>query len=118
MNPHESIHKDAKRFYDLKLKATVYKPIEFEEQKEQFCAGLPEEMRKYLNSQRNGNISQVLHHTMVASKLNFQSTDTKGFKLGRAKETRKPKGKPQANHQNSSTAHNNNNNNKANKPKE
>ena len=45
----------------------------------------------------------------------------KGFKAGGAKQTREPKGKPQANHQNSNTTHNNsnnNNNNKANKPKE
>ena len=105
------------RFYDLKLKATIYKPVWFKEQKEQFCSSLIKEMSKYINSQTK-NISQVLHHTMLASKPNFQSGDKKGFKVGEAKEIREPKGKPQANHQNSNTAHNNNNNKKANKPKE
>ena len=46
---------------------------------------------------------------MVASNLSSQSRDKKDFKAGEAKETREPKGKPQANHQNSNTAHNNNN---------
>ena len=80
-------------------------------------------MSKYINSQRTRNLSQVLCHTMVASKLKFQSSDIKGFKAGGAKKIRKYKGKPQANHQNPNTTHNNNNNNnnnnnKANKPKE
>ena len=44
MTPHESIHKYEKRFWAHKLKANVYKSIDFEEQKEQFLAGLPEEM--------------------------------------------------------------------------
>ena len=44
MTPHESIHKYVERFYTLKLKANVYKSIDFEEQKEQFLIGLPKEM--------------------------------------------------------------------------
>ena len=67
MNPHESIHKYVERFYDLKLKAIVYKPIEFEEQKEQFCAGLPKEMSKYINSLRTRNLfpSPSLHYGSI-----------------------------------------------------
>ena len=107
--------------YTLKLKANVYKSIDFEEQKkEQFLAGLSEEMSEYVNSQRIKNISQVLHHTMVASKLNFNTGEKKGFKSGEAKETREQKGKNQANPQTSNLAHNNNpnNHNKENKTKE
>ena len=80
MTPHESIHKYVEQLYALKLKAKVYKSIDFEEQKEQFLAGLPEEMSEYVNSQRIRNISQVLHHTMVASTLNFNMGEKKGFK--------------------------------------
>ncbi|MCO5614478.1 hypothetical protein L7F22_068761 [Adiantum nelumboides] len=50
--PFESIHRYVDKFWDLHLKATVYKKIDFEEQKQQFCAGLLEDMNEYVNSQR------------------------------------------------------------------
>ena len=121
MTPHESIHKHVERFWAHKLKANVYKSIDFEEKQEQFLAGLPEKMSEYVNSQRIRNISQVLHHTMVASMLNFNTGDKKGFKVGEPRENRESKGKNHANHQNPSTAHTNsnpNNTNKASKNKE
>ena len=83
MTPQESIHKYVEQFFAHKLKANVYKSINFEEEKEQFLAGLPEEMSEYVNSQRIRDISQVLHHTMVASTLNFN--------IGRRKNTRQGK---------------------------
>ncbi|MCO5561028.1 hypothetical protein L7F22_014649 [Adiantum nelumboides] len=43
LTPYESIHKYVDKFWDLHLKDTVYKKIDFEEQKQQFCAGLPED---------------------------------------------------------------------------
>ncbi|MCO5599119.1 hypothetical protein L7F22_053219 [Adiantum nelumboides] len=43
---YESIHKYVDKFWDLHLKATVYKKIDFEKQKQQFCVGLPEDMNK------------------------------------------------------------------------
>ncbi|MCO5574214.1 hypothetical protein L7F22_027996 [Adiantum nelumboides] len=46
LSPYESIHKYVDKFWDLHLKDTVYKKIEFEEQKQQFCAGLPEDMNE------------------------------------------------------------------------
>ncbi|MCO5586402.1 hypothetical protein L7F22_040342 [Adiantum nelumboides] len=64
LSPYESIHKYVDKFWDLNLKATVYKKIDFEEQKQQFCAGLPEDMNEYVNSQRPRSISAVIHHTM------------------------------------------------------
>ncbi|MCO5599707.1 hypothetical protein L7F22_053812 [Adiantum nelumboides] len=50
LSPYESIHKYVDKFWDLHLKATVYKKIDFEEQKQQFCAGLPEDMNKIIPS--------------------------------------------------------------------
>ncbi|MCO5586273.1 hypothetical protein L7F22_040212 [Adiantum nelumboides] len=50
LSPYESIHKYVDKFWDLHLKAIVYKKIDFEEQKQQFCAGLPEDMNEYVNS--------------------------------------------------------------------
>ena len=50
--PNESIQKYVDKFWDLHLKATVFQKVEFSKQKQQFCAGLHEEMAKYVNSQR------------------------------------------------------------------
>ncbi|MCO5595295.1 hypothetical protein L7F22_049336 [Adiantum nelumboides] len=46
LSPYESIHKYVDKFWDLHLNATVYKKIDFEEQKQQFCARLPEDMNE------------------------------------------------------------------------
>ncbi|MCO5580450.1 hypothetical protein L7F22_034318 [Adiantum nelumboides] len=56
LTPYESIHKYIDKFWGLHLKATVYKKIDFEEQKQQFCAGLPKDMNEYVNSQRPKSI--------------------------------------------------------------
>ncbi|MCO5567314.1 hypothetical protein L7F22_021004 [Adiantum nelumboides] len=48
LSPYESIHKYVDKFWDLHIKATVYKKIDFEEQKQQFCAGLLENMNEPL----------------------------------------------------------------------
>ncbi|MCO5587360.1 hypothetical protein L7F22_041309 [Adiantum nelumboides] len=53
LSPYESIHKYVDKFWDLRLKATVYKKIDFEEQKQQFCAGLLEDMNEHVNYQRS-----------------------------------------------------------------
>ncbi|MCO5580575.1 hypothetical protein L7F22_034444 [Adiantum nelumboides] len=44
LTPFESIHKYVDKFWDLYLKTTVYKKIDFEEQMQQFFVGLPEDM--------------------------------------------------------------------------
>ncbi|MCO5553675.1 hypothetical protein L7F22_007201 [Adiantum nelumboides] len=67
--PYESIHKYVDKFWDLHLKATVYKKIDFEEQKQQFCAGLPEDMNEYVNSQRPRSISAVIQRLKNAFSL-------------------------------------------------
>ncbi|MCO5559226.1 hypothetical protein L7F22_012821 [Adiantum nelumboides] len=86
LSPYESIHKYVDKFWDLHLKATVYKKIDFEEQKQQFCAGLPKDMNEYVNSQRPRSISSVIHHTMVAAKINFQQGAKRNLKPMEAKE--------------------------------
>ena len=74
-------------------------------------------MSEYVHSQKIRNISQVLHHTMVASTLNFNMGDKKGFKSGEARENKEQKGKNQANAQTSNAAHDHNPNNCNNKAK-
>ncbi|MCO5606028.1 hypothetical protein L7F22_060215 [Adiantum nelumboides] len=95
LTPYESIQKYVNKFWDLHLKATVYRKIDFEEQKQQFCAGLPEDMNEYVNSQRPKTISAVIHHTMVAAKINFQQGAKRNLKPMEIKEKHEHKGKNQ-----------------------
>ena len=75
----ESIQKYVDKFWDLHLKATVFKRIDFSEQKQQYCAGLSEDMRAYVNAQKPTTISEVIHHSMVATKI-FSSTNKMPYK--------------------------------------
>ncbi|MCO5570254.1 hypothetical protein L7F22_023973 [Adiantum nelumboides] len=95
LTPYESIQKYVDKFWDLHLKATVYRKINFEQQKQQFCAGLPEDMKEYVNSQRPKTISAVIHHTMVAAKINFQQGAKRNLKPMEIKEKHEHKGKNQ-----------------------
>ncbi|MCO5553911.1 hypothetical protein L7F22_007437 [Adiantum nelumboides] len=85
LSPYESIPKYVDKFWDLHLKATVYKKIDFEEQKQQFCAGLPEDMNE----------------------INFQQGAKRNLKPMEAKEKQEYKGKNFS--QNSSKGNPNNN---------
>ncbi|MCO5569414.1 hypothetical protein L7F22_023126 [Adiantum nelumboides] len=109
LSPYESIHKYVDKFWDLHLKATVYKKMDFEEQKQQFCVGLPEDMNEYVISQRPKSILTVIHHTMVAARINFQQGAKRNLKPMEAKDKQEYKGKnlPQ------SSSKGNSNNNKA-----
>ncbi|MCO5597152.1 hypothetical protein L7F22_051228 [Adiantum nelumboides] len=107
LSPYESIKKYVDKFWDLHLKATVYKKIDFEEQKQQFCAGLPEDMNEYVNSQRPRSISAIIHHTMVATKINFQQGAKRNIKPMEAKDKQEYKVKNLS--QNSSKGNSNNN---------
>ena len=44
----ESVQKYVDRFWDANLKAMVYQKIDFAEQKQQHCDGLPDEIREYV----------------------------------------------------------------------
>ncbi|MCO5612703.1 hypothetical protein L7F22_066972 [Adiantum nelumboides] len=107
LSPYESIHKYVDKFWDLHLKATVYKKIDFEEKKQQFCVGLSEDLNEYVNSQRPRSISTVIHHTMVAARINFQQGAKKNLKPMEAKDKQEYKGKNPS--QNSSKSNSNNN---------
>ena len=65
----ESLQKYVEKFWDASLKATVYMKIDFLEQRQQFCAGLPEDMRTYVQALRPKTIAEVIHHTAVAYKI-------------------------------------------------
>ena len=65
----ESMQNYTDKFWDLHLKATMYKRINFSEQKQQFCANLNEDMKTYINAQKPKTISEVIHHAMVATKI-------------------------------------------------
>ncbi len=69
----ETINKYIDRFWDLYLKACVFEEMGFQTQKQQYCAGLPEDMRAYVNAQKPQTISAVIHHSMLAYK-NFHTT--------------------------------------------
>ena len=65
----ETIQKYTDKFWDLHLKATVFKKIDFSKKKQQFCASLNEVMKAYVNAQTPKTIAKVIHHAMVASKI-------------------------------------------------
>ena len=93
MGSNDSIQRYVDKFWDLHLKATVYKKIDFSEQKQQLCARLPEDMHEYVNVQRPKTISEVIHHTMIASRIHFQDMPKKPFKTkeGKDKHDNRPK---------------------------
>ncbi|MCO5561183.1 hypothetical protein L7F22_014804 [Adiantum nelumboides] len=107
LSPYESIHKYVDKFLDFHLKTTIYKEIDFKEKKRKFCAGLLEDTNEYVNSQRSKSISRVIHHTMVAARINFQQGAKRNPKPMEAKDKQEYKGKNLS--QNSSKGNSNNN---------
>ena len=69
LEANEPIKKYIDKFWDLHLKACVFEDIGFHAQKQQYCAGLPEDMRAYINAQKPRTISAVIHHSMLAAKI-------------------------------------------------
>ncbi|MCO5558397.1 hypothetical protein L7F22_011978 [Adiantum nelumboides] len=65
----ESLQNYIEKFWDTCLKATVYRNINFSEKRQQFCAGLPEDMRTYVQALRPKTIAAVIHYTRVAYKI-------------------------------------------------
>ncbi|MCO5594853.1 hypothetical protein L7F22_048888 [Adiantum nelumboides] len=96
LTPYESIHKYVEKFWDLHLKAIVYKDINFEKQKQQFCDDLPKDMNENVNSQWSKSFFAVIHHTMVASRINFQQGAKRNLKPMEMKDKHEPKGKNNA----------------------
>ena len=69
----EPIQRYVERFWDANLKAMVYKDIDFAEQKQQYCAGLSDEMREYVQAQHPKTIAAMIHHTRVAAKIAWKN---------------------------------------------
>ena len=65
----ETMQRYTDKFWDLHLKAMVYKKINFSEQKQQYYAGLNEDMKTYINAQKPKTILEVIHHSLVAAKI-------------------------------------------------
>ncbi|MCO5593848.1 hypothetical protein L7F22_047866 [Adiantum nelumboides] len=103
----KNIQRYVEKFWYLHLKATVYKRINFSEQKQQLSARLPEEWREYVNAQRPRTISEVIHHSMIASNIKFHHANKEG-KSKFVKEKPQEKGRQQQG----------NNFNKSGKPKD
>ena len=93
----ESIQKYIDKFWDLHLKATVFSKIEFSEQKQQFSAGLPEDMRAYVNAQSPKSISAMIHHSIVAAKIFLSGATKMGVRASERKERPTNGEKPSSN---------------------
>ncbi|MCO5594398.1 hypothetical protein L7F22_048428 [Adiantum nelumboides] len=65
----ESIQQYINKFWDLHLKAIVFKKIDFAEQRQQYCAGLTEDIRPYVNDQKPRTIVEVIHRSKVVMKI-------------------------------------------------
>ena len=50
MNKNKPIQKYVERFWDAHLKAMVYKRINFDEQKQQYCARLMDDIHEYVQA--------------------------------------------------------------------
>ncbi|MCO5612579.1 hypothetical protein L7F22_066847 [Adiantum nelumboides] len=67
--------------------------LDFEEQKQQFCAWLPKDMNEYVYSQRSKSILAVIHPNMVAARINFQQGTKRNRKRMEMKDKPEYKGK-------------------------
>ena len=65
----ETMQRYVDKFWDHHLKAVIFKSIDFAEQKQQYCIGLPKDMKTYVNAQKPTTISEVIHHSLVAAKI-------------------------------------------------
>ena len=91
MNKNKPIQKYVECFWDVNLKAMVYKRITFAEQRQQYCAGLTSEIRAYVQAQKSKTIAALIHHTRVATIIGWKNPG-QPFK----------EGKPNTNHPNAS----------------
>ena len=65
----ESMQKYTDKFWDLHLKVTVYMNIDFSKQNQQYCVGLNEDMKTYINAQKPKTNSKFIHHAMISTKI-------------------------------------------------
>lgn len=60
-------------FWDANLKAMVYTNIDFVEQRQQYYAGLSDEMREYVQAQQPKTITPMIHHTREVAKVAWKN---------------------------------------------
>ena len=80
----ETIKMYVDKFWDLSLKAAVFQEIGFSEQRQQYCAGLPEDVCSYINERTPRSISEVIHRSMVGMKI-FSTGKTSFLRSDKAK---------------------------------
>ena len=96
----ETMQRYTNKFWELHHKATVYEKIHFSEQKQQYCAGLNEDMKTYINAQKPKTILEVIHHSLVAAKIfapnkgfvNSQESEKNNFNKDHANKDAKASG--------------------------
>lgn len=71
----ENIHKYVEEFWDLYLKASIFQEISFQEQRQQYCARLPDDVHSYINEHSPRSISEVIHCSMFGMKI-FNTSKT------------------------------------------
>ena len=69
MNKNKPIQKYVEHFWDANLKAMVYRRINFDKQKQQYCVWHMDEIREYVQAQRPQMIAALTHHTCLAAKI-------------------------------------------------
>ena len=69
LEKNETIQKYIDKFWDLHLKASIFGDIDFPEQRQQYCAGLPEDVCSYITEHKLNSISEVIHRSIVAMKI-------------------------------------------------
>ena len=73
LNKGKPIKKYIYRFWNLHLKAYVFEEIGFQAQKQQYCARIPKDMIAYINAQKLTTIYVVIHHSMLAYNIFYNS---------------------------------------------
>ncbi len=81
LQDNDTIQTYINKFWDACLKASVYKSLGFKEKKQQFCAGLPDDIRTYVQAQQPKTLAAVIHHTRVGHKIFKAKSFTKGDKV-------------------------------------
>ena len=91
--PNKPIQRYIVKFWDLHLKAMIYKWIEVAEKKQQFCMSFLKEIRQHVNSQSTKTILSTIYHNIVASQIYFQQGGKKNGLFKKVKENGRSKEK-------------------------
>ena len=67
----KSLQQYVNKFWDLHLKANMFKESDFAEQWQQYCVGLMEDIHLYVKDQKPHTIVEVIYHSKVAINIFF-----------------------------------------------